>query len=131
MNKTWHNNALSLAGIFHASHQVEQIAKTGYLHSNDFETCVDSLLCLSPDSPIDVYGGTAQSIRRGIEALVRALDNRNHAENADVIRYSLAVLHLQKLMRRKNLMINDAFYRIRALRLVGIFFVRNGILSDR
>lgn len=83
---------------------VEQLAKTGYLQTEQFETAVRSLLDQNPATTESVFGGV-KHLRDGLELLEQLLHNHREPRNADVLRYLLGVLHLQKkLARRKDLL---------------------------
>ncbi len=101
MEKTWRNIAIALAGAAQAANLVEQLAKTGYLSTDEFETAVNSLLIQSPETTESVYGDV-HNLRRGLEALERLLNNHRSPKNADLLRYMLGVMHLQKRLARRS-----------------------------
>ncbi len=101
MEKTWRNIAIALAGAAQAASLVEQLAKTGYLNTDEFETVVNSLLVQSPETAESVYGST-HNIRQGLEALETLLNNHRSPKNADLLRYMLGVMHLQKRLARRS-----------------------------
>ena len=101
MEKSWRNQAIALAGALQSIKLVEQLAKTGYLKTEPFETAVKSLLVQSPDTTESVFGG-AQNLRDGLELLDQLLSNHRDPRNADVLRYLLGVLHLQKKLSRRS-----------------------------
>jgi len=104
LQKSWRNIALALAGIVQSSLQVEQLAKTGYLKTDLFETAVLSLLAQNPESAESVFGGV-KNVRDGLEALRLLLENHRNPKHADALRYAMGAIHLQKrLSKRKDML---------------------------
>lgn len=101
MERTWRNIAISLAGAAQAVNLVEQLAKTGYLHSDQFETAVKSLLDQSPATTESVFGG-AENLAQGFEVLDELLTHHRHPKNGDLLRYMLGVMHLQKRLAKRQ-----------------------------
>lgn len=101
MEHSWRNLAIALAGAVQAVSLVEQLAKTGYLRSDEFSTAVGSLFARSPDSAEDVYGNIAQ-LRSGLENLQNLLSNHRDPKNGDALRYILGVMHLQKRLAKRS-----------------------------
>lgn len=101
MEKSWRNIATALAGATQAISLVEQLAKTGYLHTEEFETAISSLFEQNPESTMAVFGA-APKLRRGFETLDELLTHHRDPKNADLLRYMLGVMHLQKRLRRRS-----------------------------
>ncbi|MFL0808937.1 MAG: high frequency lysogenization protein HflD [Agarilytica sp.] len=103
-NTTWRNIAIALAGAAQAVSTVEQLAKTGYLKSDDFETAVHSLFAQSPESTEAVFVDIPH-LNNGLEVLLELLKHHRNPKNTDLLRYILGVMHIQKrLSRRKDLL---------------------------
>ena len=104
MENSWHNISISLAGALQALEQVEQLAKTGYLKNDMFETAVKSLFIFNPESVKSVFGGL-QNLQPGIQLLQTLIENHRDPQNASILRYLLGVLHLQrKLSKRRDML---------------------------
>ncbi len=101
MEKSWRNIAIALAGATQAISLVEQLAKTGYLHPEEFETAISSLFETEPESTLAVFGSAAR-LHRGFETLDELLTHHRDPKNADLLRYMLGVMHLQKRLRRRS-----------------------------
>ncbi len=101
MERSWRNLAIALAGALQSIKLVEQLAKTGYLKTEPFETAVKSLLVQNPNTTEDVFGGV-QNLHDGLELLDQLLGNHRDPRNADTLRYLLGVLHLQKKLSRRS-----------------------------
>ena len=109
MNFSWNEQkdsdiALSLAGICQATSQVEQLAKTGYLKTEQFETAVKSLFVTNPQTTEEVYG-SVHNLIDGLETLLNLIENHREQKNADLLRYILGVMHLQKRLAKRSEML--------------------------
>lgn len=93
--------AIALAGLIQASEQVEQLAKSGYLQTATFETALRSLLAQTPESVESVYGGI-DKIRQGAGTLAELLANHRDPKHADILRYTLGIIHLQKKLAARS-----------------------------
>lgn len=105
MEKSWQKNAIALAGLLQACNLVEQLAKTGYLKTDEFEVLIKSLFEQNPDTVESVYGGL-HNLATGFELLVELLDNPRAQQNADLLRYVLGILHLQKKLSKRSEVLN-------------------------
>lgn len=104
MEKTWRNITIGLAGVFQATAMVEQLAKTGYLDTANFETAVRSLFEQQPETAESVFGGVPRLIS-GLKTLTSVLQDHRNPAHTDILRYSLGIFHLQKkLSKRKDML---------------------------
>lgn len=95
------DQALALAGAMQAIGLVEQLAKTGYLKTDEFRSCIESLFATNPKSCEDVFGSVS-ALQYGAERLESLFSGLRSAENSDVLRYLFGVMHLQKKLKRKS-----------------------------
>lgn len=102
MKATWKEISIALAGILQAATQVEQLAKTGYLKTDEFEVAVKSLFINEPDNTLQVFGGDIGSLQSGLEKLEEMLTQYKRAPSTDIFRYGLGVMHIQKRLSRKK-----------------------------
>jgi len=101
LEKSWRNIALALAGVVQCTSQVEELAKTGYLKTDLFETAVRSLLQQNPSSTEDVFGSVS-AVATGIENLEALLKDHRAPKHSDNLRYILGVMHLQQRLSKRN-----------------------------
>lgn len=80
---------------------VEQLAKTGYLKTEEFRCCINSLFVTSPESCEEVFGSVA-ALQYGAERLESLFASLRSPENTDALRYLFGVMHLQKKLKRKT-----------------------------
>lgn len=110
MSKNLQDITLALAGVVQAAILVEQVAKTGQVQQDAYKCSIESLFDLNPVSTLAVYGGTAQHLRIGLEALRDMLAGQHKHQEA--MRYALGALHLQKKLAGRKDMLNTIATRI-------------------
>lgn len=104
MSKNLQDITLALAGVVQATILVSQVAKTGFAQQDAYKCSIESLFDLNPASTLAVYGGNAQNLRLGLEAL-RDMLAGNH-KHQEAMRYALGALHLQKKLAGRRDMMN-------------------------
>ena len=99
----WSERALALSAVFQAASLVDDLAKTGHIHSVDLQVMADSLLVRQANKAIDVYRDTA-NLHIGVTALTRMLKRRRMKNTDDILRYVMSLLYLQrKLIKNKDM----------------------------
>jgi Uncharacterized protein involved in purine metabolism len=107
----WENLVIALAGITQAIDLMDKLAKTGYLNSADFETCVNSLFEQNPESAEAVFGD-ANHLLRGYEVLLELLQRNKGPQQTTLLGYCFGALHLQRRLARNQSMLNQVGERI-------------------
>lgn len=105
------NQAIALAGVFQALHLVDQVATTGYLRTEDFETCVKSLFATNPECTLEVYG-TLPKLAIGFEQLEKLLQGSPDRQQKQLIQYGVAVNRLAKQLMRTPKMLGTIAQRL-------------------
>lgn len=99
MSNDINDQVIALAAIFQCAAQVEQLATTGHLPSEELEIAVNSLFVRNPDSTLEVYG-TLAAIERGLQTIVAVLRRNSLSASNNCIRYVMGILHLQKQLAK-------------------------------
>jgi high frequency lysogenization protein len=107
----WENLVIALAGITQAIDLMDKLAKTGYLNSADFETCVNSLFEQNPES-VEAVFGDANHLLRGYEVLLELLQRNKGPQQTTLLGYCFGALHLQRRLVRNQSMLNQVGERI-------------------
>lgn len=110
MSKNLQDITLALAGVVQATVLVSQVAKTGIAQQDAYKCSIESLFDLNPANTLAVYGGNAQNLRVGLEAL-RDMLSGNH-KHQEAMRYALGALHLQKKLAGRRDMMNTIGSRV-------------------
>lgn len=88
------NQTLALAGIFQSVHLCKSLATTGTADKEELTGTLRSILTLNTDRVIDAYGGSAQSIARGLRIVLSQLGGNSESRDLDIARYALALIQL-------------------------------------
>lgn len=105
------NQAIALAGVFQALHLVDQVATSGYLRTEDFETCVKSLFATNPECTLEVYGSVPK-LAKGFEQLEKLLQGSPDRQQKQLIQYGVAVNRLAKQLMRTPKMLTTIANRL-------------------
>lgn len=104
MEQRWTNQVIALAGIVQAVSTMDELAKTGFLNTQQFKTAVNSLFDLNPASAESVFGSTTE-LEKGLSTLISLLGSRKDKDLTTLIGYCLGIFHLQKrLAKNKKMM---------------------------
>ncbi|KAA1174961.1 high frequency lysogenization protein HflD [Marinobacter salinexigens] len=112
MSRSLHDQTLALAGLFQAANLVQQIAHNGQCSNATFETCIRSLFATNPATTLDVYGGDLTDIREGLVTLSSVMSQQSRAQDAEVLRYTLNLIHLESKLNRRPDMLDVISSRI-------------------
>jgi high frequency lysogenization protein len=110
VSKNLQDITLALAGVIQATLLVDQVAKTDHVQQDAYKCNIESLFDLNPKDTLAVYGGNAQNLRLGLEALRDMLAGKH--KHQDAMRYALGALHLQKKLAGRKDMLNTIANRI-------------------
>ena len=91
---TIENQTLALGGIFQAVHLCKSLATSGEHAHDELEGSLRSILTLKTDRVIDVYGGNAGTIGRGLRIISSQLGGNAESRDIDIARYALALIQL-------------------------------------
>ena len=103
--------AAALAGVFQAASLVEKLAKTGQVTEDDMQPLIGSIFVTSPNNVEEVYGGF-HNLVQGRRILSSVLTRDNEIIQSDVIRYALALIHIEKKLSRNRKMLGTIGQRL-------------------
>lgn len=107
----YQKRALALAGIVQAVHLVSSIARTGMVSQDSLEASLRSIFVTNPGSISEVYKGT-EGVRLGIKLLGELLSQFDLEQHRDLVRYSLAVMKLERTLSARPALARDLGARI-------------------
>jgi high frequency lysogenization protein len=99
------DQTLALAGVFQCAAMVQQLARTGSVPQQYYSASIKSIFNLDPKSVEDVYKGIG-NLSLGIDVLYKVMKNNEVSRNSEAIRYSVSLLHLEKLVRKHQDMLS-------------------------
>ncbi len=100
MKKSLQNQVIALAGVAQAVYLVQQIARKGRTHPDDFLTCVESVLKLDADSPEAIFGDLMY-LRTGLLTLLNLLSAKPGADQELARYFSLMIFHGRAVTRKE------------------------------
>lgn len=102
MESSLHTQLIALAGLCQAVKLVQTTARSSESQQAQLTICLGSVVNLNPASPIDIYGGSAENLRRGFELIIEQLGDKPK-KDVELTRYLVGVLALERrLNKNKN-----------------------------
>ena len=92
------DRTLALAGMFQAFELVQQVARHGSIDPDELKIVLSTLFVTDPEDALSVYGDYS-NLKKGLELVTRQL-NKN--PDAELTRYLINVLHLERKLSRKQ-----------------------------
>lgn len=93
---------VALGAVFEAAVLADKIARTGQISEASMSCMLGSLLVRDPKSTLDVYGGDDLNLRDGYRALISALERNPAALQREPLRYSLALIGLERQLDKRS-----------------------------
>ncbi|WP_369310891.1 high frequency lysogenization protein HflD [Providencia rettgeri] len=112
MAKNYYDITLALAGICQASAMVQKLAHEGTCLDSDAETMVNSLTNMNPSSTLDVYGNNTANLKTGLGAMLGMLTGGNSGLSAEMTRYMLSLMALERRLNKDEDAMNKLGQRI-------------------
>lgn len=103
MHYTITDRTIALAGIYQAAQIVQKIANTGTYDHHSFEVCINSIFCIDANKPEDVFEGYG-NLTLGLKTLINQLggdiDQDKNGNDAQITKYVIGVMLLEKQLRK-------------------------------
>lgn len=106
MNYSQEDKTIALAGLFQAADLVKDIAWHGKTNQAAVESSLESLLQFEAPDVVSIFGNIS-GIIHGLRVLQNQLDNKSANRNADVTRYIVTLIHLQKKLNKNPQLLNS------------------------
>jgi len=110
--KNYYDITLALAGICQAGAMVQKLAHEGTCLDSDAETMVNSLTNMNPNSTLDVYGNNPANLKTGLGAMLGMLTGGNSGLSAEMTRYMLSMMALERRLNKDDEAMNKLGQRI-------------------
>lgn len=115
MAKNFYDITLALAGICQSAHLVQQLAHQGHCPSDTLKISLNSVVDLNPASTLAVFGNDEAHLRYGLETLLAVLHSNRHGAVAELTRYTLSLMVLERKLSAKKSALDELAKRIRQL----------------
>ena len=97
------DQTLTFAAICLAANQVQKVSHQGSMNEEDLALLLNSLIQMSPENTLAVYGGDLANLKQGLELLVEQLgDTHTKAEkDPELTRYVLSLINLERRLAKQ------------------------------
>ena len=109
--KSEQDRCIALAGVFQAAALASRVARRGIAETAALEACIHSLFQVDADSVEAVYGDIS-GINFGLKTLKEQLHG-GHSRDAEVTRYVISLLHLERKLSKRETMLEEIGREIR------------------
>lgn len=99
---TMQEQLVALGAVFEAAVLADKIARTGQVSEASMGCMLGSLLVRDPKTTLDVYGGDDLNLRDGYRALISSLERNPSALQREPLRYSLAMIGLERQLDKRS-----------------------------
>ncbi|RWT71434.1 high frequency lysogenization protein HflD [Aeromonas caviae] len=104
MSDKFQDRTMAFAGICQAAYLVQKVARDGSCDEAFLRESLQSILVTNPTQPLEVFGSHL-AIRDGYRALVEQLGADGSQKNAELTRYVVSLIALErKLAKRKDIL---------------------------
>ena len=93
---------VALGAVFEAAALVDRIARTGQVPNAALASLLGSLLVRENKPALEIYGGDDLNLREGYRALVGALERDTSSLQREPLRYSLAIIGLERQLDKRS-----------------------------
>ena len=116
---------IALAALFQAATLVDQIARTGRYPKDPYECNIASLFATNPETTEAIYGGANEirfTLNTGLTTLADVIEKRKNTNEANVVRYVLSMIQLERKLAKTPEMLNTLGSRIEQIRSQAAYF---------
>ena len=114
MAKNYYDITVALAGIAQSARLVQQLAHDGQCDNQALSVSLKSILVTDAPSTLSVFG-LEQDIRMGLETLTSVLTNNRQELSAELTRYVLSIMVLERKLSANRAALNELSSRISQL----------------
>ncbi|GLX86395.1 high frequency lysogenization protein HflD [Thalassotalea loyana] len=97
----------TFAAICQISNAVQRIARFGVIDEQQLHILLNTVMETSPENTLAVFGGDLANLRPGLNVLVDQLGNQNKQKDAEVTRYLVSLLALERKLAKSSLSLNQ------------------------
>lgn len=112
MAKNYYDITLALAGICQSARLVQQLAHGGQCDREGMMVSLKSILETNPASTLAVFGGQESNLKIGLETLMGVLNANRQGPGAELTRYTLSLMVLERKLNAQKSAMNTLGERI-------------------
>ena len=102
MAKNYYDITLALAGMCQSARLVQQLAHDGTCGKEEMTVSLNSLLEMNPASTLAVFGNNEANLKMGLETLLGVLNANRQGLGAELTRYTLSLMVLERKLHAKK-----------------------------
>ena len=115
MAKNYHDITLALAGICQSARLVQQLTQEGQCNRDALAVSLKSVLETNPASTLAVFGNDPGNLMLGLETLMGVLNANRQGPGAELTRYTLSLMVLERKLSASKGALNTLSDRISQL----------------
>lgn len=102
------DRTLALIGIYQVAKLVYDLATSGKLDEQAYQTSINSLFVSNPDQTLDVFSGDVSNLQVGVKTLLGQMgsDSSEEMRNMEITRYVLTLILLERSVVKQDGMLN-------------------------
>ena len=112
MANNYYDITLALAGMCQSARLVQQLAHEGTCAKEEMTVSLRSLLEMNPASTLAVYGNNEANLKMGLETLLGVLNANRQGLGAELTRYTLSLMVLERKLHAKKSSMDQLSLRI-------------------
>ncbi len=90
-----------LCALSMTAHLVDRLANTGLVPHDEFELLIQSTLNLTPETPLDVYGGSIGELKPGSKLIKEMFGRGGNRKYPEVIRYFISLMQVERQLAKQ------------------------------
>lgn len=94
------NRLYPLCALAMTAQLVDRLANTGLVPHDEFELLIQSTLTLTPDTPLDVYGGALDGLKPGSKMIREMLGRGGNRKYPEAIRYFISLMQVERQLAK-------------------------------
>ena len=112
-NDKFEEQCIAIAGIVQAAYMVDKIAISGEFSENYLQASANSIFSFNPSSSAEIFGGLS-GVRLGLQNLIRIFSNEKTYDKSRVVRYTFALIQMQRFLQRNLKMLDQMQEKLRS-----------------
>ncbi|WP_220718086.1 high frequency lysogenization protein HflD [Agarivorans litoreus] len=111
MSNAINDRVIAFAGICQAAKLVQDVARTSNCDEASLKTSLSSILITNPNETVEVFGSLEQ-LKLGLGVMSGQLSNQQEKRNAEITRYLVSLLALERRLNKRPDLLNMMGERI-------------------
>ena len=111
MSNAINDRVIAFAGICQAAKLVQDVARTSNCDEAGLKTSLSSILITNPNETVEVFGSLKQ-LKLGLGVMSGQLSNQQEKRNAEITRYLVSLLALERRLNKRPDLLNMMGERI-------------------